>query len=61
MKETLREALTWEIKRLDLRIDQLIRNITEYKESDNYEDAMKCEIKYKELKMVSTSFKKLLD
>ncbi len=60
MKETLRERLENEISRIDARCEQLRKNILEYKEDNDYENAMKNDIKWRQLKMVSQSFQKLL-
>tara|TARA_B110000977_G_C11076313_1_gene491333 strand:- start:2791 stop:2970 length:180 start_codon:yes stop_codon:yes gene_type:complete len=59
MKETLRKKLENEISRIDLRCDQLLKNFKEYKEDNNLEDAIKTDIKWRQLKMVSQSLKKL--
>jgi hypothetical protein len=60
MKETLRKRLEDEISRIDARCEQLRKNVLEYKEDNDYESAMKSDIKYRQLKMVSQSLKKLL-
>ncbi len=60
MKETLRKRLEDEISRIDARCDQLHKNVLEYKEDNDYESAMKNDIKWRQLKMVSQSLKKLL-
>lgn len=60
MKETLRKRLEDEIIRIDVRCEQLRKNVLEYKEYNEYESAMKSDIKYRQLKMVSQSLKKLL-
>jgi hypothetical protein len=60
MKETLRERLENEISRIDARCEQLRKNILEYKEDNDYENAMKSDIKWRQLKMVLQSFQKLL-
>jgi hypothetical protein len=60
MKETLRKRLEDEISRIDARCEQLRKNVLEYKEDNEYESAMKSDIKYRQLKMVSQSLKKLL-
>jgi len=61
MKETLRKKLEDEISRIDARCEQLRKNVLEYKEDNEYESAMKSDIKYRQLKMVSQSLKKLLN
>tara|TARA_R110000796_G_scaffold238143_1_gene358381 strand:- start:687 stop:872 length:186 start_codon:yes stop_codon:yes gene_type:complete len=60
MKETLRKRLEDEINRIDARCKQLKRHCTEYKEDNDFENAMNCDIKWRQLKMVSQSLKKLL-
>jgi hypothetical protein len=60
MKETLRKRLEDEISRIDARCKQLSRHCSEYKEDNDFENAMKCHIKWRQLKMVSKSLKKLL-
>ena len=60
MKETLRKKLQDEISRIDARCEQLQKNILEYKENNEYASAMKNDIKYNQLKIVSQSLKKLL-
>ena len=61
MKKTLKENLLIEIKRIDQRIDMLNMHIKDYKENNDYENAMKCDIKWRQLKMVSQSLKKIVD
>ena len=39
-------------ERLIARIDQLEKHIAEYKEVEDYENAMKCDIKRRQLEMV---------
>ena len=60
MKETLRKRLQSEIDRMDARCNQLMKNISEYKEENDFESAMKNDIKWRQLKMVSQHLKKLL-
>ena len=60
MKETLRKRLQDEISKIDARCVQLNQNCNEYKEDNDFESAMKCDIKWRQLKMVSQSLKKLL-
>ena len=61
MKKTLKENLLTEIARIDSRVEQLRVYIQEYKAENNYEEAMKCDIKWRQLKMVSQSLKKIVD
>ena len=60
MKETLRKKLEDEISRIDARCKQLLENIEDYKKNNAFEEAMKNDIKYRQLAMVSQSLKKLL-
>ena len=60
MNKTLREKLISEINRIDERVKQLLKHVIEYKEDNDYENAMKCDIKYRQLKMVSNNLTKLL-
>jgi hypothetical protein len=60
MKESLIDKLKSEINKIDERCEQLRKNITEYKEDNDFESAMKNDIKYRQLKIVSQSLKKLL-
>lgn len=61
MKKSLREMLESEINRIDERCEQLRKNISEYKNDNDFESAMKNDIKYRQLKIVSQSLKKLLE
>jgi hypothetical protein len=60
MKTTLRDKLLLEIGRIDNRIKQLIEYVASYKESDDYESAMKCDIKRRQLELVSENLKDIL-
>ena len=60
MKETLRERLLSEINKLDKRCESLMHNILLYKDDNEFERAMVNDIKYRQLKMVSLSLKKIL-
>ncbi len=60
MKETLRKRLENEISKIDARCKQLLEHIENYKKNNGFEEAMKNDIKYRQLKMVSQSLKKLL-
>ena len=60
MKGTLRKRLENEISRIDARCNQLNQYCTEYKKNNDFESAMKCDIKWRQLKMVSQSLKELL-
>jgi len=52
MKETLRENI--ERMRMDMvnRIEQLYNHVAEYKQAEDFENAMKCDIKRQQLIMV---------
>ena len=60
MKESLRTKLLAEIEKINARCNQLNEYRKEYKEDNDYEGAMKCDIKWRELKMVSQSLKNIL-
>ena len=60
MKETLKERLENEISRIDARCEQLRKNVLIYKKYDDYENALKEDIRRQQLEMVSQSFQKLL-
>jgi hypothetical protein len=60
MKKTLREKLWDEIDKIDKRCNQLMRNISEYKEDNDFENAMKNDIKLKQLEMVAQHLSELL-
>ena len=60
MKETLRKRLEDEISRIDARCNQLLGYIKDYKENNNFQQANECDIKYRQLKMISQALKKLL-
>lgn len=60
MKETLRKRLIVEIAAIDERCEQLNKNANEYKEDNDFENAMKSDIKWRQLKMVSQRLKKLI-
>ena len=60
MKETLRKKLEDEISRIDARCVQLLEHIDDYKKNNAFEEAMKNDIKWRQLKMVYQNLKKLL-
>jgi hypothetical protein len=60
MKETLRKRLESEICRIDARCEQLLKHFKEYKKENQLEEAIKSDIKWRQLKKVSQSLKKLL-
>jgi len=60
MKETLRKRLEKEIGKIDGRCEQLLKNLKEYKEDNDFENAIKTDVKWRQLKMVSQNLKKLL-
>jgi hypothetical protein len=60
MKETLRKRLEDEISRIDARCKQLLEHIQDHKNNNDFEEAMKNDIKYRQLAMVSQSLKKLI-
>lgn len=60
MKKSLADKLQDEINRMDGRCNQLLGYIKDYKENNNFQQANECDIKYRQLKMVSQALKKLL-
>jgi hypothetical protein len=60
MKQTLRERLESEIGKIDARCEQLLKHFREYKEENQLEEAIKSDIKWRQLRMISQSLKKLL-
>ena len=60
MKKSLHDKLVNEINRIDARCEQLLEHIEDYKKNNAFEEAMKNNIKYRQLVMVSQSLKKLL-
>jgi len=60
MKKSLADKLQEEINRMDGRCNQLLGYIQSYKENNNFQQANECDIKYRQLKMVSQTLKKLL-
>jgi len=56
----MREKLIAEISRIDARCEQLLGYIQDYKKNNGFQQANECDIKYRQLKMVSQSLKKLL-
>ena len=49
-----------EINRMDGKMQPIIGYIQSYKENNNFQQANECDIKYRQLKMVSQALKKLL-
>lgn len=60
MEKSLTDKLQEEINRMDERCSQLLGYIQNYKKNNNFQQANECDIKYRQLKMVSQSLKKLL-
>ena len=60
MKPTLREKMIEMLERLSFRIEQLEKNIEEYKEKNMFEDAMKCDIKLSQLLLVQSDIRSQL-
>jgi len=60
MKKSLADKLQEEINRMDGRCNQLLGYIQDYKKNNNFQQANECDIKYRQLKMVSQALKKLL-
>lgn len=61
MKKSLRERLLSRIEDMQQRVIQLRKNTMEYKENNDFENAMKCDIKYRQLKLVVQELNKLID
>ena len=61
MKESLRNRLLSRIEDMQTRAIQLNKHIKEYKEDNDYENAMKCDIKYRQLKMIIQELNKLVN
>jgi hypothetical protein len=59
--EKLKEKLLNRIEDMQIRAIQLNKYIKEYKEDNDYENAMKCDIKYRQLKMIIQELNKLVD
>jgi broad-specificity NMP kinase len=57
----LKEKLLNTIEDMQIRAIQLNKYIKEYKEYNDYENAMKCDIKYRQLKMIIQELNKLVD
>tara|TARA_R110000851_G_scaffold172952_6_gene319244 strand:- start:862 stop:1053 length:192 start_codon:yes stop_codon:yes gene_type:complete len=60
-KNNLRGRLLERIEDMQVRVIQLRKHIMEYKEDNDYENAMKCDIKYRQLKLVVQELNKLID
>ena len=60
MKETIEEKLIDQIANIDKRIEYLKERIEKYKEENDYYNAMQTNIKYRELKTVSQSLKRII-
>lgn len=61
MKKSLREKLLSRIEDMQIRAIQLNKHIKEYKEDNDYENAMKCDIRYRQLKIIIQELNKLID
>ena len=61
MKESLRDKLIRRIEDMQQRVIQLKNNTIEYAENNDYENAMKNDIKYRQLKIVVQELTKLID
>jgi len=61
MKETLREAIERMRRDMDARIKQLYTHVAEYKATEDFENAMKCDIKRQQLIMVLTRLDEALE
>tara|TARA_R110000822_G_scaffold286785_1_gene408079 strand:- start:315 stop:500 length:186 start_codon:yes stop_codon:yes gene_type:complete len=61
MKKSLREKLLSRIEDMQIGAIQLNKHIKEYKEDNDYENAMKCDIRYRQLKIIIQGLNKLID
>jgi len=61
MKESLREKLIRRIEDMQQRVIQLRKNTMQYKENNDFENAMKNDIKYRQLQLVVQELNKLID
>jgi len=60
MKQTLRERMEYMLYRITGRVEMLQKSINEYKESNDFENAMKCDIKMRTLKLIEDDLRKEL-
>jgi hypothetical protein len=60
MTQTLKQELLDEISIIDARCEQLSKNFLEYKDKREFELAIRCDVKYRELKTVSNRLKKII-
>ena len=60
MKETLRERIENMLCRITNRIEMLQKSINEYKDSGDYENAMKCDIKMRTFKIIEEDLRNSL-
>lgn len=61
MKKSLRDKLIRRIEDMQQRVIQLRKHTMEYKENNDFESAMKCDIKYRQLSLVVQELNKLID
>jgi len=61
MEKSLRDKLIGRIKDMQKRVIQLRKNTMEYKENNDFENAMKNDIKYRQLHLVVQELNKLID
>lgn len=61
MKKSLRDSLIIRIEYMQNRVIQLRKDTIEYKENNDFENAMKNDIKYRQLKLVVQELKKLIN
>lgn len=61
MNESLRDKLISLIEDMQQRVIQLRKHTMEYKEINDFESAMKCDIKYRQLSLVVQLLNKLID
>lgn len=60
MRRTLRERMEDMLNRIVGRVEMLQKSINEYKEVGDFENAMKCDIKMRTLKLVEDDLRREL-
>lgn len=60
MKQSFRERMENMLCRIVGRVEMLQKSINEYKEADDFENTMKCDIKMRTLKLIEDDLRKEL-
>lgn len=60
MEKSLKDKLIIRIEDMQRRAIQLKRHTSEYKEANDFENAMKCDIKYRQLNLIVQELSKLI-